>query len=494
MKYAEKNDLRKNLSNIFNQKWIIKLFNLYSIINGLSQIHQQNLIHCDFHHGNILNTSSNNLSISDLGLCKPVNYFQSSTKKNEIYGVLPFVAPEVLRKQPYTLASDIYSFSMIMWELISGISPFNGEAHNEQLAIRICNGERPKIIENIPLCYISLMESCWNINPLKRPTALEIKFIIENCQMILECNVRYGQAMILSMNKSLNQKIKILSIPLAFSINYNHYEHWICEMFLLQQVTTQANKSRKSYLKQLHHKNDVVKDSHYQYKEIEDGCFHELIHRDIHSGNILFVETNAYSYQWQIGDFGLSRPANITSSSDEIYGVISYLAPEVFNGASFSKASDVYSMAMIMWELTTGCKPFANFEQDHELIYHIIDGNRPEITHDTPECYANLMKRCWDTDPLKRPSIKEVRKIVGGWYYRKINVELFNHAEIKRLELIKSKKLGPEFIDKHPKAIYTSKPLNYLISKSLSINPHYMKQGINYIRLKQLFERIGNRV
>ncbi|CAI2186697.1 17090_t:CDS:2, partial [Funneliformis geosporum] len=57
----------------------------------------------------------------------------------------------------------------------------------------------------------------------------------------------------------------------------------------------------------------------------------ELIHRDIHSGNILFVETNAYSYQWQIGDFGLSRPANITSSSDEIYGVISYLAPEVFN-------------------------------------------------------------------------------------------------------------------------------------------------------------------
>ncbi|CAI2194530.1 18287_t:CDS:1, partial [Funneliformis geosporum] len=116
----------------------------------------------------------------DLGLCKPVNYFQLSTKKNEIYGVLPFVAPEVLRNQPYTLASDIYSFSMIMWELISGIPPFNDEAHNEQLAFRICNGEHPKIIENIPICYISLMESCWNINPLKRPTALEIKSIIRN--------------------------------------------------------------------------------------------------------------------------------------------------------------------------------------------------------------------------------------------------------------------------------------------------------------------------
>ncbi len=36
-----------------------------------------------------------------------------------------------------------------------------------------------------------------------------------------------------------------------------------------------------------------------------------------------------------------------------------------------------------MWELTTGCKPFANVEHDHILIYEIIDGKRPEITHDT---------------------------------------------------------------------------------------------------------------
>ena len=44
--------------------------------------------------------------ISDLGLCKPVEYFQNS-KKDDIYGVLPFVAPEILRGKPYTKASDI---------------------------------------------------------------------------------------------------------------------------------------------------------------------------------------------------------------------------------------------------------------------------------------------------------------------------------------------------------------------------------------------------
>ncbi|CAI2162388.1 12161_t:CDS:2 [Funneliformis geosporum] len=66
----------------------------------------------------------------------------------------------------------------------------------------------------------------------------------------------------------------------------------------------------------------------------------DLIHRDIHSGNILFFKNNESSYQWQIGDLGLSQPANNTSLNNEIYGVIPYIAPEIFNGAPFTKASD----------------------------------------------------------------------------------------------------------------------------------------------------------
>ncbi len=64
-------------------------------------------------------------------------------------------------------------------------------------------------------------------------------------------------------------------------------------------------------------------------------------------------------------------------------------------------------MGMIMQEFTTGYKPFANVEHDHKLIYEIIDGKRPEITNDTPECFADLMKRCWDSDPKKKNSYKK---------------------------------------------------------------------------------------
>ena len=187
------------------------------------------------------------------------------------------------------------------------------------------------------------------------------------------------------------------------------------------------------------------------------------MHRDFHSGNILL------SYRWLIGDFGLSQPANNTSNN-EIYGVISYIAPEIFKGAAFSKESDIYSMGMIMWELTTGCKPFANVEHDTDLIYEIIDGKRPEITSDTPECFANLMKRCWDSDPLKRPSINKIRETSYVWCTSAFE-EQFKQAEKRRIELIQSKKLGPKFSEKpHLKAIFTSRALSSLISKYSTIN------------------------
>ncbi len=53
MRYAKDGSLKKNLSNIVKDKWIIKLKKLQEIISGLNIIHQQKLVHCDFHHGNI---------------------------------------------------------------------------------------------------------------------------------------------------------------------------------------------------------------------------------------------------------------------------------------------------------------------------------------------------------------------------------------------------------------------------------------------------------
>ncbi|RGB33290.1 kinase-like domain-containing protein [Rhizophagus diaphanus] len=121
----------------------------------------------------------NELFIIDLGLCKPISDLQDFDNNiNEIYGVLPYMAPEILRKKPYTPASDIYSFSMIMWEFSSGIPPFNHEAHDHHLSLSICRGERPEIVKNTPKCYIDLMKKCWDSNPSNRPTIIMLESII----------------------------------------------------------------------------------------------------------------------------------------------------------------------------------------------------------------------------------------------------------------------------------------------------------------------------
>src|SRR5204862_6800581 len=127
------------LTKIVESDWKQKLYMLYKIIDGLYEIHKQNLIHCDFHDGNILSHVENNIYISDLGLCRPI---QSSLEKDNIYGVVPFMAPEILRGKPYTSDSDIYSFSMIMWEFTSGVTPFYDRAHDIQLSLSIFKCER----------------------------------------------------------------------------------------------------------------------------------------------------------------------------------------------------------------------------------------------------------------------------------------------------------------------------------------------------------------
>ncbi|GBC08563.1 hypothetical protein RclHR1_08220001 [Rhizophagus clarus] len=180
MDYANMGNLRGNLTKIIENKWNQRLFMLYNIISGLKKIHEQNLIHRDLHDGNILNHKDlgdkNKVFISDLGLCKAADFL----KEYEIYGVIPFIAPEVMRGKPYTSASDIYSFSMIMWEFTSGVPPFNNRAHDFQLSISICKGERPGIIESTPQCYVDLMNKCWNEDPLERPSAEKVSDIIAN--------------------------------------------------------------------------------------------------------------------------------------------------------------------------------------------------------------------------------------------------------------------------------------------------------------------------
>src|SRR6185436_2170823 len=147
MQYARYGSLRKMLNGSFNElTWEDKIRCLYYIALGLARIHETGLMHKDFHSGNIVNETITSSYITDFGLCKPVS--ENDTEK--IYGVIPFMAPETLLKGEYTQASDIYSFGMVMFEVLTSYPPYYNISHNANLLIKICEGHKPEIKCEIP--------------------------------------------------------------------------------------------------------------------------------------------------------------------------------------------------------------------------------------------------------------------------------------------------------------------------------------------------------
>ncbi|CAB4427658.1 unnamed protein product [Rhizophagus irregularis] len=103
-----------------------------------------------------------------------------------LYGVLPYIAPEILRGEKKSQSSDIYNFGMIMWELSTLSLPFFDRAHNLELAIEICEGVRPDPLPTTPEFYFDLMERCWDDDPSLRPNAAEIIRILDMNQLYLK--------------------------------------------------------------------------------------------------------------------------------------------------------------------------------------------------------------------------------------------------------------------------------------------------------------------
>ncbi|CAB4414716.1 unnamed protein product [Rhizophagus irregularis] len=152
LKYCDDGNLRNYLNK--SEKYIgygSKINKLQQIARGLLDIHIVEKVHKDFHSAN-----------------------KKSVKEEGVYGVLPYIAPEVLRGHQYTKAADIYSFGIIMNEFLSEEIPYGDISHDEFLAVKICKGQRPKISEDVPKLLADLIVKCWDAEIENRPTTKEL--------------------------------------------------------------------------------------------------------------------------------------------------------------------------------------------------------------------------------------------------------------------------------------------------------------------------------
>src|SRR3954454_20884704 len=84
-----------------------------------------------------------------------------------------------------------------------------------------------------------------------------------------------------------------------------------------------------------------------------------------------------------------------------------------------------------MVEVSTGKPPYGSVPHDENLALAICNGLRPRVAKGTPQCYIDLVNRCLDANPEKRPSAVELFNMISSWqldvkYHRKLRKEFID--------------------------------------------------------------------
>ncbi|XP_022109547.1 RGS domain-containing serine/threonine-protein kinase A-like isoform X2 [Acanthaster planci] len=145
-------------------------------------------------------------------------------------------------------------------------------------------------------------------------------------------------------------------------------------------------------------------------------CMHYL-HGDVKSPNFVITEDDTL----KICDFGSARKIINTVSTVGVRGSWPWMAPEAMGnqGESSMKPkvtakSDVFSFAVVIWELLTGQVPFSGLQQLEifETVYR--KKGRLKLPKDCPKHLCDLLNRCWNQDYQKRPDMNEVQVALEG--------------------------------------------------------------------------------
>eukprot|EP00698_Gefionella_okellyi_P017676 TRINITY_DN5210_c0_g2_i1.p1 TRINITY_DN5210_c0_g2~~TRINITY_DN5210_c0_g2_i1.p1 ORF type:complete len:453 (+),score=92.53 TRINITY_DN5210_c0_g2_i1:134-1360(+) len=136
---------------------------------GMAHLHALGILHRDLKNGNLLVDDQWGVKIADFGLSR------SSLPGTMTHcGTPQYAAPEVLRSEHYGPAADVFSFGMVLWELITRRAAYAGH-HQLALGMAVAfKGLRPPIPVGCPTTLTQLMTACWHVDPQQRPTFPEI--------------------------------------------------------------------------------------------------------------------------------------------------------------------------------------------------------------------------------------------------------------------------------------------------------------------------------
>ncbi|EOY28224.1 Serine-threonine/tyrosine-protein kinase [Theobroma cacao] len=152
------------------------------VARGMEYIHSQGVIHRDLKPENVLIDQEFHLKIADFGIACEEAYCDLLADDP---GTYRWMAPEMIKKKSYGRKVDVYSFGLILWEMVAGTIPYE-DMNPIQAAFAVVNKNlRPVIPHNCPPAMRALIEQCWSLHPEKRPDFWQIVKVLEQFESSL---------------------------------------------------------------------------------------------------------------------------------------------------------------------------------------------------------------------------------------------------------------------------------------------------------------------
>jgi len=184
--FAPGGSLKSFLNNApptFDHKMQIALS--IDIAKGMLHLHtaipNREVIHRDLAARNILLGRGMIAAVSDFGMARIKEERANDSKTFQLIGPLKWMAPESIKDQIYSTKSDVFSYGVVLYEIVSRKDPWHDVAV-KTAAIRVVSGERMKIPEDCHPVLSTLMIMCWQKKPKSRPTFASILDLLEPLQ------------------------------------------------------------------------------------------------------------------------------------------------------------------------------------------------------------------------------------------------------------------------------------------------------------------------
>ncbi|XP_065828764.1 uncharacterized protein [Oscarella lobularis] len=436
------------------------------IAYAMSFLEENRLVHRDLSARNVIVFSANLVKVSDFGLARILeegsNYYTARGGK----AALRWMAPECWNKMMFTTKSDVWSFGIALWEIMSYAAtvPYPKLSNAEVIAY-VEGRNYLSQPDNCPDTIYSLMLESWKYEPSERITFSSLKeklwdgqeastkiprprIISKGPVLIKKSDLDFGKEIgkgafgvvrkatwNTSSKECLDVAVKEIRRPSAevkdellkeaavmASLDHTNVVRFlgIClpltaksedAIMLVSELVPLG--SLLSYVQ----KNDVEEPLLLQYAEqICMGMAYletrRIIHRDLAARNVLIANVS------HVGDFGLSKVLELNKNDYRFSKFeklpVKWMAPEALLHGTFSHKSDVWSYGVTLWEIwSSGAMPWSGISK-RDLIAIFESGRRlgqPTNAYSEKCCsdvVYRLMLTCWEFTSESRPDFSQV--------------------------------------------------------------------------------------